>query len=75
MRVEFVVKAIGRSWQVSRGITLPLEYLDFDSAVSAAENFARAATQRGDSAVIRVMAGEALLQKRSFAPETFQPRW
>jgi hypothetical protein len=67
MRLEYVVRAVGDGWRVTRGHTSPLSYASLERALGAAENFARMAVERGDSAVVRIMAGEALEETRTFS--------
>lgn len=68
MRVEYVVRAAGVGWRVTRGHTAPLDYTSFERAVGAAENFARMAVDRGESAVVKIDAGD-VQERRSFQPE------
>ena len=69
MRVEFTVCESAGRWQVRWGATSPLICSDFDKAVRAAENLARAAAERGEKGVVN-LAGEGDRREiRVFVPE------
>jgi hypothetical protein len=68
MRVEFIVAPDRTGWAVRRGHTAPQYYPDQDRALSAAENFARAAALRGEAAVVKVDGPEGVVNTRCFAP-------
>lgn len=72
VRVEFVVSATHGGWRVSRGHTSPMDYPTLERAVGAAVNFARMAAERGDRALVRIMAGDAI-ETRRFEPEAMRP--
>ncbi|MBB3889315.1 hypothetical protein GGQ61_000012 [Phenylobacterium haematophilum] len=69
MRVEFTVCESAGRWRVKWGATSPLICGDFDKAVRAAENLARAAAERGEKGVVTILRDGDRRDTRIFAPE------
>ena len=69
MRVEFTVCELAGRWRVQWGATSPLVCGDFDKAVRAAENLARAAAERGEKGVVKILRSGERPEIRVFAPE------
>jgi hypothetical protein len=67
--MEFLVKGGPSGWTVKRGHTTALRYDSREAAVRAAENLARAASRTGETALVKVVDGQAQ-ETRTFEPET-----
>jgi hypothetical protein len=71
MRIQFDVTTQGAGWSVRRNGKLMGAYDSRDTALEAAENFARAFARHGDSAVVRLVNGGQVQEQRSFASDIF----
>lgn len=76
MRVEYTVCESAGRWRVQWGATSSLICGDFDKAVRASENTARAAAERGEKGVVKIVGDGGRQEIRVFAPELSrgQPR-
>lgn len=71
MRIQFDVAAQGAGWSVRRNGKVMGTYESQETAVEAAEKFARAFARHGDSAVVRLVNGDGVQEQRSFASDIF----
>jgi hypothetical protein len=71
MQVEYVVSRRGQAWFVRHGHTAAQVYDTRERALLAAENFAQAAARRGETAVVKLAAGEGLQEIRRLSPAGF----
>ncbi|WP_374471602.1 hypothetical protein [Phenylobacterium sp.] len=70
MRVEYAISGAASGWLVKRGHTAGLRFATLDQALTAAQNMAQAASERGETAVVTLASDGGAEELRRFAPRS-----